>query len=51
MHLFRKYLKYAFAYAPMQMHNYPKPSYNDHGYSEITAITNKINVNPIFTPK
>ena len=27
MHIFRKYLKYAFAYAPMQMHNYPKPSY------------------------
>ena len=26
MHLFQKHLKYAFAYARMQMHNYPKPS-------------------------
>jgi len=25
MHLFKKWLKYAFAYASMQMHNYPKP--------------------------
>jgi len=28
MHLFKKWSKYAFAYASMQMHNYPKPSYN-----------------------
>jgi hypothetical protein len=28
MHLFIKWLKYAFAYAHMQMHNYPKPSDN-----------------------
>jgi len=28
MHLFQKYPKYAFAYASMQMHNYPDPSYN-----------------------
>jgi len=27
MHLFKKWSKYAFAYASMQMHNYPKPSY------------------------
>jgi len=26
MHLFKKWSKYAFAYASMQMHNYPKPS-------------------------
>jgi len=25
MHLFKKWSKYAFAYASMQMHNYPKP--------------------------
>jgi hypothetical protein len=29
MHLFKKWSKYAFAYASMQMHNYPKPSYNE----------------------
>ena len=29
MHLFKKWSKYAFAYASMQMHNYPKPSYDD----------------------
>ena len=29
MHLCKKWLKYAFAYASMQMHNYPKPSYNE----------------------
>jgi hypothetical protein len=29
MHLFKKWSKYAFAYASMQMHNYPKPSYNN----------------------
>ena len=28
MHLFQKYPKYAFAYASMQMHNYPKPIQN-----------------------
>jgi len=28
MHLFKKWSKYAFAYASMQMHNYPKPIYN-----------------------
>jgi len=28
MHLFKKWSKYAFAYATMQMHNYPKPNYN-----------------------
>ncbi len=28
MHLFKKWAKYAFAYASMQMHNYPKPSNN-----------------------
>jgi len=28
MHLFKKWSKYAFAYASMQMHNYPKPSHN-----------------------
>ncbi len=28
MHLYKKWSKYAFAYAHMQMHNYPKPSYN-----------------------
>ncbi len=27
MHLYEKWSKYAFAYAHMQMHNYPKPSY------------------------
>ena len=27
MHLFKKWSKYAFAYASMQMHNYPKPSH------------------------
>ena len=37
MHLFQKSPKYAFAYASMQMHNYPKPThYNqkkiDQGY-------------------
>jgi len=26
MQLFKKWSKYAFAYASMQMHNYPKPS-------------------------
>ncbi len=26
MHLLKKWSKYAFAYAHMQMHNYPKPS-------------------------
>jgi len=26
MHLFKKWSKYAFAYATMQMHNYPKPT-------------------------
>ncbi len=31
MHLYNKWLKYAFAYAHMQMHNYPKPTYNDYG--------------------
>jgi len=25
MHLIKKWPKYAFAYASMQMHNYPKP--------------------------
>jgi hypothetical protein len=25
MHLYKKWPKYAFAYAHMQMHNYPKP--------------------------
>ncbi len=28
MHLFKKWSKYAFGYASMQMHNYPKPNYN-----------------------
>ncbi len=28
VHLFKKWSKYAFAYASMQMHNYPKPSDN-----------------------
>ncbi len=28
MHSSKKWLKYAFAYARMQMHNYPKPSHN-----------------------
>jgi hypothetical protein len=28
MHLFKKWSKYAFAYASMQMHNYPKPTYH-----------------------
>ena len=28
MHLFQKLPKYAFAYADMQMHNYPKPTYD-----------------------
>ena len=32
MHLCKKWSKYAFAYASMQMHNYPKPSYNPLGY-------------------
>jgi len=27
MHLFKKWSKYAFAYASMQMHNYPKPTH------------------------
>jgi hypothetical protein len=26
MHLYEKWSKYAFAYAHMQMHNYPKPN-------------------------
>ncbi len=26
MHLFKKWSKYAFTYASMQMHKYPKPS-------------------------
>ena len=26
MHLYKKWPKYAFAYASMQMQNYPKPS-------------------------
>jgi hypothetical protein len=30
MHLYEKWSKYAFANAQMQMHNYPKPSYNEH---------------------
>ena len=30
MHLYPKWPKYAFAYAHMQMHNYPKPSYVDY---------------------
>ena len=30
MHLFKKWSKYAFAYASMQMHNYPKPSHYYH---------------------
>jgi len=30
MHLFKKWSKYAFAYASMQMHNYLKPTYNEH---------------------
>jgi hypothetical protein len=29
MHLFKKWSKYAFAHASMQMHYYPKPSYNE----------------------
>ena len=29
MHVGKKCPKYAFAYASMQMHNYPKPSYYD----------------------
>ena len=33
MHLYPKWPKYAFAYAHMQMHNYPKPSnHNTSGY-------------------
>ena len=28
MHLLKKWSKYAFAYASMQMHNYPKPTYD-----------------------
>ncbi len=28
MHLFKRWSKYAFAYASMQKHNHPKPSYN-----------------------
>ncbi len=28
IHLLKKWSKYAFAYASMQMHNYPKPTYN-----------------------
>ncbi len=28
MHLFKKLSKYAFAYASMQLHNYPKPNNN-----------------------
>ena len=27
MHLYKKWPKYAVAYASMQMHNYPKPNY------------------------
>ncbi len=27
MHLYKKWPKYVFAYAHMQMHNYPKPGY------------------------
>ena len=38
MHLFQKCLKYAFAYARMQMHNYPKPSYKYHGCNEFKFI-------------
>ncbi len=34
MHLSKKWPKYAFAYAHMQMHNYPKPS--DHKYHSFT---------------
>jgi len=29
MNLFKKWSNYAFAYASMQMHNYPKPSDKD----------------------
>ena len=29
MHLYKKWPKYAFAYASMQMHNYPEPT-NEH---------------------
>ena len=36
MHLCKKWSKYAFAYAIMQMHNFPKPSYND-----VTVLTNR----------
>jgi len=35
MHLFKKWSKYAFAYASMQMHNYPKHNY------KITKLTFK----------
>ena len=28
MHLHKKWAKYAFAYASMQIHNYPKPNIN-----------------------
>ena len=28
MHLWKKWSKYALAYASMQMHNYPKPTDN-----------------------
>jgi len=39
MHLFKKWLKYAFAYASMQMHNYPKPSdYNKRKWRFLIAI-------------
>jgi len=37
MDLFKKWSKYAFAYASMQMHNYPKPSNNQTSCSETTA--------------
>ena len=48
MHLFQNLPKYAFVYADMQMHNYPKPSYNNHGYNEITIIRNVFAVPPEF---
>ena len=45
MHLYQKWQKYAFAYVHMQMHNYPKPSYNQIMRSLKNLITFWVNLN------
>ena len=45
MHLYQKWPKYAFAYAHMQMHNYPKPSYSQTLLLEYILISLTLHLN------